>query len=393
MSHHDAPAHDERIDRPGRKHVVVLVHGIRTFAFWQGVIKQTLTDAGFVVECINYEYFDVVQFLLPVPWFSGRAVRATEEQLRQVFMLHKDADVSLLCHSFGTYVFSRVMKKNADIHVHRVIFCGSVVRPRFRFEDLSKRFTAPILNDIGTRDFWPVLAESSTWGYGSTGTFGFRRPFVSDRTHNGLAHGDFLNAEFCRRFWVPYLRSGEEVRGDTRKDWPPFWIWLLAVFKIRNLVLLAAIVALLVFRLRVAQNTYQVGNVPPAFPGSTIASMVSDIDAESRTCYRNIAYDWIRGRRCVSVSAADSQEASRLAFCREFTGSFRDPLDGLKSVAAASNGCLVVNEGSDRTVEVTVNVQRTETWLSPTNEKWLVCGCQGESKQQLAGRGWRQSTP
>jgi hypothetical protein len=44
----------------------------------------------------------------------------------------------------------------------------------FPFEQYLKRFTIPVINEIGTRDFLPALAESITWGYGSVGTHGFR---------------------------------------------------------------------------------------------------------------------------------------------------------------------------------------------------------------------------
>ena len=39
---------------------------------------------------------------------------------------------------------------------------------QFRFADYRSRFKAPIVNEVGTRDFLPVIAEAVTFGYGFT---------------------------------------------------------------------------------------------------------------------------------------------------------------------------------------------------------------------------------
>lgn len=89
---------------------------------------------------------------------------------------------------------------------HRIIFCGSVIPYNFRFEQIQDQFSAPIINEVGTRDIWPAMAESITRGYGSAGTYNFRRPLVRDRWHNGAGHGYFLSSEFCSKYWIPFLR-------------------------------------------------------------------------------------------------------------------------------------------------------------------------------------------
>jgi hypothetical protein len=105
----------------------------------------------------------------------------------------------------------------------------------------------PIINEVGTRDIWPAMAESVTTGYGSAGTYGFNRPLVRDRWHNGAAHGFFLDANFCRKFWVPYLSDGKIVAGAFAPERPRLWIRLLSVFKAKY-VLAAAILTFLAFQ-------------------------------------------------------------------------------------------------------------------------------------------------
>jgi hypothetical protein len=54
---------------------VVLVHGIRDFAYWQVGVRQALEARGFIVELTNYERFDLLRFLAPVPWFRNATMR------------------------------------------------------------------------------------------------------------------------------------------------------------------------------------------------------------------------------------------------------------------------------------------------------------------------------
>src|ERR1700736_1241877 len=105
--------------------------------------------------------------------------------------------ISVIAHSFGTFVISHLMAKEFERKFNRVIFCGSVLPYNFEFEQIKGRFTPPILNEVGTRDIWPAIAESLTWGYGSAGTYGFRRPPVRDRWHDGARHGYFLDPDFA----------------------------------------------------------------------------------------------------------------------------------------------------------------------------------------------------
>jgi hypothetical protein len=112
--------------------------------------------------------------------------------------------------------------------------------PILQFAD---RFATPILNEVGARDAWPAIAESVTWGYGSAGTYGFRRPRVRDRWHPGARHGYFLDPKFCRKYWIPFLKDGTIVEAASNPEAPPVWLKSLSVIRLKYvlLVVLAAI--------------------------------------------------------------------------------------------------------------------------------------------------------
>jgi len=229
-----------------KPHVVILVHGIRTRALWQNEIRKSLQANGFIVQPTNYGYFDVVRFLFPHHLLANSIINEVTRQIRITRSINGDADYSIIAHSFGTFVVSKLLKNHTDLEFNKIIFGGSVVPRKFPLEDYRKHFTGDLINEVGTRDFWPVMAEVVTFGYGSSGTYGFRRPPIRDRWHNGKAHSDFLNEEFCEKYWAPLLCRGEVIDDDERAEPPPWWLSAISILQIRFVVLL--IVAIIFLR-------------------------------------------------------------------------------------------------------------------------------------------------
>lgn len=216
--------------------VVILVHGIRDFALWQNAVRTPLEDAGYIVELTNYGRMNLIEFVMPFAYWRKRAIETVWRQIRIIRKRYPTSPISVIAHSFGTFVIANVLKDNFDAKFDRVIFCGSVVPPLFSFENFSDRFRGSILNEVGTRDVWPAVAESITVGYGDAGTRGFRRALVVDRWHNGATHNFFLRPQFCERFWVPFLRNGTVVRASSDAESPRIWLTLISIFKLKYFV-------------------------------------------------------------------------------------------------------------------------------------------------------------
>jgi hypothetical protein len=132
-----------------------------------------------------------------------------------------DAKLSILAHSFGSYIVAEILADRPDIVVHRLAFCGSIVPHNHRFiRQLGPRIRTQVVNDVGSKDFWPALANSVTTGYGQTGTYGFQRPLVTDRRFEGLGHSDFLNPAFCKKYWIPFFKTGSFEPDETGQEKP-----------------------------------------------------------------------------------------------------------------------------------------------------------------------------
>lgn len=219
-----------------RENVIVLVHGIRTSATWQERVRSELQDNhSITVYPIGYEYLDVGSFLFPYLFRKYPTERVLRE-LRVIASKHNQPHITVVAHSFGTYVLSKILKNHSDVTINRLLLCGSVVPRAFRW-DLIPNKPKSIVNDVGTRDIWPILAGMASWGYGPSGTFGFKTNVIRDRFH-ALAHSEFFSLAHIRTYWLPYLVDGQVVPSawDSIRPDPPKWMELLSIMPFKTLI-------------------------------------------------------------------------------------------------------------------------------------------------------------
>ena len=116
---------------PG-SHLIVTVHGIRTFGQWQERLEALVTaasagtadSASADVEFVNYKYgyFSVFAFILPFTrWLVVRQFRRT---LIELCNAKPRTRIDLVGHSFGTHVIAWALAglpTDATLQVHTVI--------------------------------------------------------------------------------------------------------------------------------------------------------------------------------------------------------------------------------------------------------------------------------
>lgn len=359
--------------------LVILIHGIRTRADWYVRVCDELAAAGFLVERTNYGRFNLVKFLLPVPFFKAWAAADIEQDIRAAMARHKVDRVSIIAHSFGTFIVAWILKNKFDINFRRIIFCGSVVKFRFPFQQYTSRFEGVIVNEVGTRDIWPILAESATWGYGSTGAFGFNRPGVFDRYHRGLSHSAFLNAKFCRKWWIPALK-GEDPKSNDEPERPPLWLRILSVIHAKYIVVaLLALWAAFAW-CRAPEREVAIPARDVYFAGDLIGRLVREAEEPcARWCP-----EFLQCQRCMKTTARDGA-AEKLVLCRtagvRFT--YRDPATALESLQAKGIACLDVTGAADRKLEVRLKKTFVGEATANNGQKYWLCGCDDEGRKRL----------
>ena len=236
------------IATPVRDHAVAMIHGIRTDARWHGDVGRVLRAADRTINpvAIGYGFFDVFSFLLPIPGVRKKVIAKVAEELLTLSQDKGTKHISIIAHSFGTYLTAFALLRLPTLKIHRLIICGSVVPLSFKWSKLEnclevidpgQHGAKRVINDFGWRDYWPVMAHSVSCGYGSSGRYGFQTTPVEDRGHN-KGHSEFFKDDFVNQFWVPALSQGTIV---VNPETPPKSLYLLHVLTRIHIKALVAI--------------------------------------------------------------------------------------------------------------------------------------------------------
>jgi pimeloyl-ACP methyl ester carboxylesterase len=362
-------------------HVVILVHGIRTRGQWYIAVRDELTRAGFAVELTNYGRFDLIRFLAPIPWFRAMAVAHVERDIRAAMVTHDVRSVSVIAHSFGTFITAWILRKKFDITFRQIIFCGSVVKFSFPFEQHT-RFRDAVVNEVGTRDVWPILAESVTWGYGSTGAFGFSRPRVFDRYHRGVSHSAFLNAEFCRRWWIPVLQGSKPQTHDQPEP-PPWWLRLLSVIPLKYVIVVALAAALFAMVCSAPLKAIPASD-SPFFVGDFVGALVNDASQP----HSSWCPELVTRRRHMRTTGVEGAAESLVACQASDELVYRDPVSALQLLADRIP-CLEVAGVAKRDLRVRMKKTLAKEIKTNAGRSLWLCGCddaQAEDVVRIANR-------
>jgi pimeloyl-ACP methyl ester carboxylesterase len=344
---------------PPSKGSIILVHGILTHADWYRDVRDALQAQGYRVHLTNYGRVDLIRFLLPTPFFRNQVKEKIFRQIRAAIQSDPKAKYSIVAHSFGSYIVSRILQDEFDLRINRIIFAGSVVRYDFPFEQFSERFSGDILNEVQAKDPWPAFAESITTGYGSAGTFGFKRPRVHDRwndvnTPKDPPHSAVLNSDHAINYWLPFLERGE-VLPKTAATKAPFWIRLLNLLRIKYWILLAAIALALTF-LGVA--VYAAEDIDVQMHPGSVGWQLSDNELASKvnaSMDQKCPLDWLDSqcdgwvgryvtkRSWRGVNQYD-HKLNKVLFPEKFIGKFRDPEKFWYALRELHPNCISISE-------------------------------------------------
>lgn len=232
-------------------HAILAIHGIRDFATWHQTLSDLLGSQQVRIVPVKYGWFSALRFL--APWDTSKSL---QQQVYKTLLDTKrtfpSAKVSVIAHSFGTHLFSRVLQEYQDVTVWRIVFCGSVVKQNFEWARVATQVGDPddpdkalyVVNDCGNKDVWPAIGSKAGWRYGNAGTDGFSGPYVTNRFHSG-GHSLFFDESFIRDYWEPFLLNGKIRPGEAeQREGIPWLVWLVQILPC-NLQILAALVVII----------------------------------------------------------------------------------------------------------------------------------------------------
>jgi pimeloyl-ACP methyl ester carboxylesterase len=226
--------------------VVMSLHGIRTRGAWQKTISSQLGYAGFIYQPLDFGFFRAVKLLVPsyrtkqVEWFLDEYTRAGQQGEKKI---------SVIAHSFGTYVVAGALDKYAEVKLESVIFCGSIVRRNFEWSRMIPDQVGRVLNDCGKRDIWVRLAEWLIADAGPSGARGFTDDasgHVQQQIRPKFRHSDYFYSLNYQKTWIPFLKGEALALGAEGET--PFRNWRFLLVKVAVALALGVLIVWLLVK-------------------------------------------------------------------------------------------------------------------------------------------------
>jgi len=216
------------------KHIVVTVHGIRTFGQWQQRLEMLFKDSPEIAFYhFRFGYFSIAAFVFPLTrWLLVSRFR---RELRAVVQRHQPLHLDIVGHSFGTHLIAwalRGLRDDEDIRVRTLILSGSVLRADHYWADLIPSRIGRVVNDCGIEDSVLLLSQfvvPLTGMAGRVGFVGMNGPEFVNRYSTFGHSGYFQDADgkpsddYMRANWVPLLSSDSPARDFDARTSPNAW--------------------------------------------------------------------------------------------------------------------------------------------------------------------------
>lgn len=266
--------------------VVIMVPGIRDFGEWTNTATELLVkQINATCVRVNYGWYDAVSFISPFS-NSDQPYQKVLDTYEDVRTNYPTARICFVAHSFGTFLVGRLIKEHSGARLHRIVLCGSVLKPDFEWRDVDHRIgdglltpMQSVLNECGNRDVWPLMAQTVSSRYGDVGRHGFKNNIYAASVFFFGGHSCFFKKDRILE-WGKFLQDGEKPTSQATE--PPagafervtktvWWVTapiaifvvLIAIFRttlFAIVTLLAIAVLLAVLFLYVGRDDFQVTN-------------------------------------------------------------------------------------------------------------------------------------
>ena len=195
-----------------RRKVLVTIHGIRSAAEWNADVTLVASANGWIVAPFRYG------FINPDVFLSRDKRQAVVDQFRaflaDVRTLTGALTVSVLAHSFGTYVVMNYVTgfDRPPVLFDTVILTGAIVD---RDLDLGTLFgkVGHIINEVAPNDEWVAWAKRANLGrdelFGNAGTEGFTHEpdRLTQYVSPIFSHTNVIQRDVMVSRWMPALEA------------------------------------------------------------------------------------------------------------------------------------------------------------------------------------------
>jgi len=191
------------------KTTVISLHGIRTRGKWQKDLQAALEEGGFNHRALDFGFFRALSLVRGSA--REKKVRWFLDQYTQI-RANAKGPISIVAHSFGSYIVAAAMRKYPQIKFDRILLCGSIVPVDYDWETVvHKRDQAKeVLNQSGKQDIWVRVAEWAVRDAGPSGYRGFTNTAggrVLQQAFSEYSHSEYFFDLNFQDNWIPFLQG------------------------------------------------------------------------------------------------------------------------------------------------------------------------------------------
>jgi len=214
-----APPTIEVAPRP----VIISLHGIRTAGAWQKALATPIAAAGGIPVALDFGYFGAMKLLSSSA--RDERVKWLRDEVGRIRSRFPDAPMSIVAHSFGSYITAALLESHPSVCFDTVIFSGSIVRNDFPWAHMLDSYRVGFMaNYIGRNDPWPRVAKWFVGGAGDSGRVGFsaQHPALYQHASDLYEHSDYFSEPTFTQYWLatlifPQRLLLDELRSLTEK--------------------------------------------------------------------------------------------------------------------------------------------------------------------------------
>jgi hypothetical protein len=162
------------------RHLIVTIHGIRTYGEWQERLERiclaaSAKESGEIeFRHYRYGYFSSLAFIIPL--LRWLVIRRFRRELMHLAQSETWGRIDLVGHSFGTHALAWAiygLPRDRRPKIHTIILAGSVLKTHFPWRNLVGTSVNRVINDCGSRDAVLLLSQFWVLFTGMAGRTGF----------------------------------------------------------------------------------------------------------------------------------------------------------------------------------------------------------------------------
>ncbi len=212
------------IERNKRRGILVVIHGLNTKAEWLSNIIPSANSQGWIVAPFIYDNPKSLLFNE-----SGRKqiIELFREWVYALDQKYHPLTISVLCHSFGTYIITKYIegftgiKDFLPIQIDSLILTGSIIRPDYDWHKHIPRRVGRVLNIVAGGDdavkYMPesdmkrLIGMDTLFGRGAIDGIQNESNYVENRKLDILTHTNIFKDDIIDKVFLPYINANNRI--------------------------------------------------------------------------------------------------------------------------------------------------------------------------------------